>query len=224
MKASLAVAMVCAALPLRASACALALMFSIDASGSVDSVEWRLQTEGLAAALMEPEVAHFLINRDVRLSLYQWSGEEEQDFTIPWTAIGDAPSLAAFAARVAALPRRWTTGTTALATAMTGMAPLVADTGCARQVIDISGDGESNEFRDLEGPRGVLGAAGITVNVLAIEPEDPFQHLRYKSLSDYFKHRVIVGPGAFVEPAEGFEDYPRAIREKLRREVVEPVS
>lgn len=216
--------MLFALMPGPAQACALALMFSLDASGSVDSAEWGLQTGGLAAALSDAEVAHFLVSRDVRVSVYQWSGETQRDFTIPWAPIGSQVALNDFAARVAKLPRRWSTGTTALATALKHKAPLMAASGCERRVIDISGDGESNEYLDLEGPRQALGVAGVSVNVLSIEPEDPFQHLRYKSLADYYKARVIVGPGAFVEPAEGFEDYPRAILDKLRREILEPIG
>lgn len=217
-----ALLLVCA--PVQAAACAFALLLSIDASGSIDSGEWGLQTGGLAAALRDPEVAHFLVTRDVRLAVFQWSGEAEQDLTIGWTAIPDEGALERFAGRVAALPRRWDTGTTAIATALGAMAPIMAASGCARQVIDVSGDGESNEFLQIEGPRQALGAAGVTVNALAIEPEGINWFLNYKNLADYYKHKVIIGPGAFVEPAEGHGDYPRAIRDKLRREVLEPIG
>ena len=104
------------------------------------------------------------------------------------------------------------------------MAPIIAASGCARRVIDISGDGENNEFLAIEGPRQALGAAGVTVNALAIEPDGINWYLNYKNLADYFKHKLIVGPGAFVEQAAGHADYPRAIRDKLRREVLEPIG
>jgi hypothetical protein len=35
---------------------------------------------------------------------------------------------------------------------------------------------------------------------------------------------VIRGPGAFVEVADGQEDFPRAIRRKLLRELTEQVT
>ncbi|MGQ0485867.1 MAG: DUF1194 domain-containing protein, partial [Hyphomicrobiales bacterium] len=35
----------------------------------------------------------------------------------------------------------------------------------------------------------------------------------------YYRDRVITGAGSFVEPARGFEDFARAIREKLLREL-----
>lgn len=211
-------------LPVRAAACSFALMLSMDASGSIDSGEWRMQTGGLAAALRDPEVSHFLVARDVRLAVFQWSGEAEQDLTIGWTAIPDAAALDAFARRVEALPRRWNSGTTAIATALRAMTPVMAASGCAKQVIDVSGDGESNEFLRIEGPRQALGAMGVTVNALAIEPAGIDWFLNYKSLADYYHHKLIIGPGSFVEQADGHEDYPRAILDKLRREVSEPVG
>ncbi len=35
----------------------------------------------------------------------------------------------------------------------------------------------------------------------------------------YYRDRVIIGNDAFIEPARDFEDYVRAIREKLLREL-----
>jgi hypothetical protein len=35
----------------------------------------------------------------------------------------------------------------------------------------------------------------------------------------YFKQEVIFGPGAFVEVAAGFEDFERAMKRKLLREI-----
>jgi len=39
----------------------------------------------------------------------------------------------------------------------------------------------------------------------------------------FYRHEVIAGPGAFVEIAAGFEDYPRAILRKLLREIDQPL-
>ena len=35
----------------------------------------------------------------------------------------------------------------------------------------------------------------------------------------YYRREVVRGPGAFVEVAQGFEDYTRAMRRKLLREL-----
>ena len=45
------------ALPLPAMACDTALLLTIDVSNSIDTAEYRLQTDGLADALLDGEVA-----------------------------------------------------------------------------------------------------------------------------------------------------------------------
>ena len=69
----------------------------------------------------------------------------------------------------------------------------------------------------LAAARARAGAAGITVNGLPIEAEDP-------ALESYYRERVIIGPDAFTEPALDFDDFARAIREKLLRELRPPES
>ena len=63
------------------------------------------------------------------------------------------------------------------------------------------------------GPRA--RAAGITVNGLPIEAEET-------ALETYYRERVIIGADAFTEPAASFEDFARAISEKLLRELRPP--
>ena len=41
----------------------------------------------------------------------------------------------------------------------------------------------------------------------------------FRSLADYYEQQVITGASAFIEPARDFDDYVRAIREKLLREL-----
>jgi hypothetical protein len=41
-------------------------------------------------------------------------------------------------------------------------------------------------------------------------------------LSAYFRSRVIRGPNAFIEIAQGFDDFERAMTRKLLRETVLP--
>ena len=39
----------------------------------------------------------------------------------------------------------------------------------------------------------------------------------------FYREEVLRGPGAFLEIADGFSDYERAMRRKLEREVSPPV-
>ena len=84
--------------------------------------------------------------------------------------------------------------------------------GCRRRVLDISGDGPSNEGRPPEGFRAALSAAGVQVNAVVIETEG-------RDLRGYFWENVIHGEGAFVVTADGFDSYAARIRQKLIREV-----
>lgn len=60
----------------------------------------------------------------------------------------------------------------------------------------------------------------MTVNGLVINGAD-FE--AETGLIAFYKGQVIRGPGAFVEIANGFEDYERAMRRKLERELTPPV-
>jgi Ca-activated chloride channel family protein len=88
---------------------------------------------------------------------------------------------------------------------------------CRRRVIDVSGDGVSNEGVEPQTLHADLAAAGITVNALAIETDQT-------DLTAYFYENLILGEGAFVITADGFEDYPEQIRRKLQRETTRQLS
>ena len=81
-----------------------------------------------------------------------------------------------------------------------------------RQVIDISGDGFNNSGRTMREGRQIASTARVTVNGLAIQNQ-------VLDLGGYFEEYVITGPGAFVITAE---DYIKAIRRKLLKEIKAP--
>ena len=88
---------------------------------------------------------------------------------------------------------------------------------CRRLVVDISGDGVSNEGAAPSDLHAALKARNIVVNALAIETDDA-------DLTAYFFQNVIVGEGAFVVTANGFDEYPARIRRKLQRETTKQLS
>jgi Protein of unknown function (DUF1194) len=79
-------------------------------------------------------------------------------------------------------------------------------------VIDVSGDGQDNSGADLDGARERARAGGITINGLSIASDA-------EGLEEYYRQNVISGSDAFVEPAKDFEDFARALKEKLLREL-----
>ncbi len=196
-------------------ACDLALALAVDVSGSVDSSEYRIQMDGLAAGLRDPVVSEALVRGQAQVMLVQWTGESRQRVTIPWTKIDSFIALETFADQVAQDPRVWRNFSTAIGEALEATLLRFDDVAeCRRLLIDISGDGVSNEGIEPTQIHGLLKDRGVTVNAIAIEESEP-------DLTAYFFENVIFGEGAFVVSASGFADYPERIRKKLLREVTQ---
>lgn len=195
-----------------AAACELALLLAVDVSGSVSREEYRIQMDGLGAALRDGIVSEALIKAKAQVSLVQWTGESRQATSIPWQQIETFEDIEALVAKVETEPRVWRNYSTAIGQALEySMNAFFQVPECRRKVIDVSGDGVSNEGIAPANLRADLLAANITVNALVIETDDT-------DLTGYFWENVIVGGGAFVVTANGFEDYPAKIRRKLVRE------
>lgn len=200
------------------AACELALALAVDVSGSVDAREYRLQMDGLATALRDPVISEALVRGNSRLMLVQWTGSSRQQVTLDWTEIDSFAALDRFADAVQNDPRVWRNFSTAIGEALAvAMDSFDAVPDCRRRLIDLSGDGASNEGIEPASLHGELQARGITVNAIAIEQSVP-------DLTAYFYENVIVGEGAFVVTAAGFADYPSRIRRKLLREVTQQMS
>ncbi|WP_246036024.1 DUF1194 domain-containing protein [Aliishimia ponticola] len=196
----------------KARACDLALVLAVDVSGSVDRDEYRIQMDGLAAGLRDGIVAEALVDAQAMVTLVQWTGSSRQQQTLPWARMSNFAAVDSFAAQIAQDARVWRNYSTAIGEALTVGRTLLADMAhCKRRVIDLSGDGVSNEGTEPPRVHSALNADGITANALAIETDET-------DLTAYFFENVITGDGAFVETATGFEDYPEAIRRKLQRE------
>jgi Ca-activated chloride channel family protein len=201
-----------------ARACDLALLLAVDISGSVDPGEYRVQMGGLADALRDGVVSEALVRGRARVALLQWTGSTRQQMTIPWVTLDSFAAADALAARIDAAPRAWRNYSTAVGEALeVSLAAFAQAPGCRRRVIDISGDGPSNEGIAPRAVHPALRAAGVVVNALVIEGHDD-------DLTGWFWENVITGDAAFVITASGFDDYPRAIRQKLIRETSKQVS
>lgn len=201
-----------------ARACGLALVLAVDVSGSVDPGEYKIQMQGLAAALRDGTVMEALVRQDAQVALLQWTGASRQRQTIPWTPITTFNDALAFADRVADDPRIWRNYSTAIGEALIASREMFdAVPQCLRKVVDVSGDGVSNEGIEPHTQRAALRREGITVNALVIETDAT-------DLTGYFFENVIWGDGAFVVTANGFEDYPAQIKRKLQRETTRQVS
>lgn len=196
-----------------------ALIVSVDVSNSVDEGRYRLQMEGIAKALEDPEVLKAILNGPqggILFSMVTWA--DKPKFALGWQRIASASDAAAVAAKVRALPRQ-----TGEFTCVSGMLRSVSDkvvpqipAKALRIVVDVSGDGQENCNPD-EPPASVrdeLAASGVTVNGLPILEGD-----EGPSLEGWYRENVMGGPGSFILPAHGFNDFGRAIRQKFMIEI-----
>lgn len=204
--------------PVAAPACDVALVLAVDVSGSIDPLEFKVQQTGLAAALRDGAVVDALVTGEAAVAMLQWTGEGRQALSVPWMRVRSGAEAEQLARAVEVAPRRWDMYSTAIGDAMVASRQLFRDApDCRRRIVDISSDGISNEGGAPSGARAILAGAGITVNALVIETDEI-------DLTAYFRKNVITGAGAFVVTANGFEDYPGRIRQKLIRELAVQVS
>ncbi|WP_323766788.1 DUF1194 domain-containing protein [Marinovum sp.] len=200
-----------------AANCRLALVLALDVSASVDAAEHQLQRQGLAAALTDTAVAGAILDGSgpVALAIFEWSGRQQQQVLQDWVLLEGADDLAAVADRVRALPRSYSEFPTAMGYALGYAAGMLQRApACLRQVVDVSGDGITNEgFRPQLAYRH-FPFANVTVNGLVVTGDDA-------RVVPYYRQEVLRGPGPFLEEAAGFEGFEAAMTRKLFRETRE---
>lgn len=197
----------------------LALVLAIDCSFSVDSVEFRLQMEGLGRAFLNPAIQKAIrsgTRQKIAVTAIQWSDIDNQMVIIPWTIVAGDADANELGITMTRMPRRLAEGGTAIGNALLFSASLFAAAPVAeRRVIDISSDGRNNMGPPVNAARDEIVARGITINALPILNEWP-------TLDIYFENQVAGGRDHFVLPANDYEAYGEAIFRKLLREITGP--
>lgn len=197
-----------------AQACRLALALGFDVSRSVDAVDYRIQIDGITAALFDPEIRRLILDSPdpVAMALFEWAGPGEQLLIADWMLLTDEAHIDELARRVLGHERRFN-GLTAVGSALDyGRELFTRAPECLWQTLDMAGDGQSNA-----GPEPLTRFLGprfdeITVNGLAIAAHEGM-------IFDWFRRNVLHGPGAFVELARNHTDFAEAFRRKLIREL-----
>lgn len=195
------------------------LILAIDASGSVDEFEFATQVEGVAAAFRDSDFLETLAaigDRGIAVTVLIWSDAERQHVAVPWTHVTDAETAEVLAGKLQGTRRRFA-GNTALGSMLAVAIPMFDDNGFdgARRVIDVSGDGATNDGPPAIGYRDTAMDRGITINGLAIGASQP-------EVFEYYRTQVIGGPGSFLVEARAFFEFPAAIKRKLIRELRGP--
>lgn len=192
-----------------------ALVISIDVSSSVNEKRYRLQLEGIAAALEDKEVIKSVLSGplgNIMVAVVTWA--DNPRLSIPWTIITSAEEASRVASKIRNLPPE-----DGKFTCLGGMMRYTADKvlfrlpiPATKLVIDVSGDGPDNcsAVGLLENARKDLLAAGATINGLPIL-EGPTS----QGLAEWYRDNVIGGNAAFIMPADGYADFARAFRQKF---------
>src|SRR5689334_7624519 len=87
----------------------LALVLAVDCSTSIDVADFKLQMDGLAAALRHPALAKAIASgehRQIGLTLLLWSDRWTQHIMLPWTPLSSDASLAGAAAHILTIERK----------------------------------------------------------------------------------------------------------------------
>ncbi|MBX6741237.1 MAG: DUF1194 domain-containing protein [Acetobacteraceae bacterium] len=194
----------------------VALVLSIDASGSLTDERLAMQRLGHARAVTSAvflTALHAGSCGRVALAAIEWSNHDRQELLAPWSVIGDEASAWQFAERLLRAPRP-IPGYTSISGAIDFAARLLAQApwAAARRVVDISGNGRNNDGRPAAAARDDAAAAGITVNGLPILDSE-------HGLDAYYAEEVIGGPDAFLVVARDLGSFAEAIRRKLVREI-----
>ncbi len=198
-----------------ADACRLALVLAMDVSSSVDNAEDLLQRNGLAAALVSPQVqdAFFISPDPVALQIFEWSGRGHQTELVGWTMIQAPSDLLVVASKLSNSMRSASGLPTAMGHALAYASIQLQDAPpCLFQTIDMAGDGANNAGFEPASVYATFPFDGVTVNGLVIrEGENGAQR--------YYETEVMRGPLSFVEVASGFADFESTMQRKLIREL-----
>lgn len=207
--------------------CRQALVMALDVSSSVDEQEYALQMQGLAGALLDPEVQALLLaqpSAPIVLSVFEWSGRFDQRLIVHPLRLETTADLNQVAALLTNQTRPTITKPTAIGHALQFAGQLLAaGPDCWQLTIDISGDGKNNDGFAPQHAKQAEIYSDITVNGLVIGTDFPspdrIVENEMSELTSYFRHVVIHGPNAFIETALGFEEFEVAMKRKLLREL-----
>ncbi|CAN5313539.1 DUF1194 domain-containing protein [soil metagenome] len=198
----------------------LELALAVDASGSVDNDEYRLQLAGIAAGFRDKAVKEAIGSgplKRIAVSVIIWAEPQVPKDTTGWVIVSSAAEADAFAATVEAMDRHMN-GATGIGEGVSWSLRSMEENAitATRGVVDVSGDGRETPPREfvvmMPQARSMARVRGVTINGLAIANEDP-------SVGKWYEDNVITGPGAFVMQVAKYEDFAEAMRRKLIREI-----
>jgi hypothetical protein len=191
-------------------------VIAIDTSGSIDGGEYEMQMKGTADAIASPQFAQAIAatpTQSIAIAVFLWSGHDEEQIIVPWVIVRNSQDAMAVAEVIAQAPRKYS-GYTAVGDAIAFGAALFAQLPAEAifKVIDVSGDGMSNQGVSVTEARDAAVAQEITVNGLAIMNEDA-------TLDVWYEDNVRGGVRGFVLKAADVKAFGEALLRKLEAEI-----
>jgi hypothetical protein len=200
----------------------------LDFSHSISLEEHWIVQEGLAQALLSPEIVDAIQGgRHGRIGFALFGWHVTTIPLLPWMVIGSASDAKLAAGRirgaivqqiaVEATLRRVEnrfgkpTDLSHALSAASGML-LTAPYRTTRSVINIIGNGTDNVDEDAQPARNAALALGFTINGVVLG-SDPY-------LIGYFEQNVIGGPGSFVMHVQEAQTMARTLKQKLLKDLV----
>jgi Protein of unknown function (DUF1194) len=210
-----------------------AVVLAADVSRSIDDGEFALQRRGYAQAIQDQKLMDAISTGPhgaIALAYVEWAGESEQKQVVDWALIRNAADARAFATALTAAPRAFV-GRTAIGSAIDFSFALFGETGFTtdRRIIDVSGDGTSNQGRAVTAARDAAVMGGAVINGLTIFNRRAAAGGGYLALhtnppgglAQYYRDNVIGGKGAFVVPIDDFNSFADALLRKLVNEIAD---
>ncbi|MGD9669366.1 MAG: DUF1194 domain-containing protein [Hyphomicrobiaceae bacterium] len=196
-----------------------ALIVSVDVSSSVDERRYQIQLEGIAAALEDPGVIAAILSgprKSILFSVITWA--DRPKFSLPWLRIASREDAIMAALKVRTMQREggdFTCLSKMLRFVSDKIVPQIPERAL-KVVVDVSGDGSDNcnAEEPAKAVRDEMNGRGTTTNGLPI-----LEGREAATLEGWYRENVMGGPGSFVLPAQGFEDFGRAIRQKFVVEI-----
>ncbi|MBH5401068.1 DUF1194 domain-containing protein [Bradyrhizobium sp. CNPSo 4010] len=203
------------------------LVIAVDVSYSVEPDVLAAQREGYAKAIVSKEflrASRAGPSGKMALTYFEWSSTGDQKIIVSWRQIDGPESAEAAAAEIMKAPIR-RGSRTSISSAIKFAVSLIEQSPYrgTRRIIDISGDGPNSNGDPVTTARDTALQQGIVITGLPImtfaTPADPtdFQHIDH--IDWYYEDCVIGGPGSFVVPITGRENFKEAIQTKLVLEV-----
>ena len=210
-----------------------AVVLAADVSRSIDDEEFALERRGYADAINSQQLLDAISTGPrgaIALAYVEWAGDGEERVVVDWAVIRNEKDARAFVATMTAAPRSFI-GRTAIGAAIDFSFALFAESGfeATRRVIDVSGDGTSNQGRLVTEARDAAVGAGAVINGLAIYNKKAAMMGGYLAmhthppggLAQYYRENVIGGPGSFVVEIDDFRTFGEAMMRKLVNEIAD---